>query len=362
MQSEQQIYLDDITRIKNLDKLSMHSYLCSIAKDTLKSYDKAKNDLRIPNDHISNIIGAGMGGSGMPLLALQYLLKDEIKFPYLVSQDYILPNYADSNTVLIAISDSGETEEVISQYRQAKDKNVQTIAIGKGSRLIEMAKTDNISYFVYSSPVPARAAFGFMFGSTLAFLENVGAICHDKKESLLESIEIVEELNKNIGINTPTQDNIAKKIALLLIDMIPILYVEPPFGSIGSRFAKMFNENTGRFAFYNQFPEIRHNEIMSWLPTNDLNSKLTPILLRDNKKYSQMDKEIDEIKKLFDVNSNVIEIRTDGKSKIGRFYYLLHLTDMIAYYVAILIGKDPSITPVLQELKNKLRSSIILSY
>jgi glucose/mannose-6-phosphate isomerase len=361
MQSELEIYLNDVTRMENLDKLSMYSYLSSIAKDTLKSYNEAKENLRIQNSPINNIIGAGMGGSGMPLTALEHLFKDEMTIAYLTSQGYILPNFTNNTTILLAISDSGETEEVISQYYQARDKKAKIIAIGRGGKLIELAKKDSIPHFIYSSPVPPRASFGFMFGSILAFLENINVIRNDKREGLIESIEIVEKLNKDIGRNVPTKDNIAKQIALSLINQIPILYTEPPFGSLGSRCAKMFNENTGTFAFYNQFPELRHNEIMGLTSANSL-KKFTFILLRDNKEYSKMEDEINEIKKLFDVSSKVIEIRAEGASKLARFYYLLHLTDMITYYVAILIGKDPSITPVLQQLKDKLRSSSILPF
>lgn len=361
-------HIDDITRIKNLDKSNMCYYLCSVADDTLKSYEKTKKNLKLNNINnigiINNIIGAGMGGSGMPHFALQYLFKDELSIPYVISQDYNLPNFANSNTVLIAISDSGNTEEIISQYYQARDRNVKIVAIGQGGKLIEMAKRDNIPYFVYSSPVPARASFGFMFGSVLAFLENMEILRNNKKDALLESIEVIEKLNDEIGINIPTKNNIAKKIAILLINRVPILYIEPPFGSLGHRFTKIFSENAEMFAFYNQFPEFRHNDIMSWTSTHnkliELKSRFIPILLRDDIKNSKMEEEINEVKKLF--SSDVIELRAIGKSKISRFYYLLYLTDMIAYYMAILVGKDPSITPVLKQLKDKLRSHSILPF
>jgi glucose/mannose-6-phosphate isomerase len=366
---EKKIILDENIKIKDLDKSSMYSNLYSIAKDTLKSYDKAKKDLNIKNNRINNIIGAGMGGAGMPLLALQHLLKDELNFPYVVSQNYTLPNFANSNTALIAISQSGKSEEIISQYRQAINKDVKIIVIEKEDifekkgTLIKMANNDGIPCFSYSSNVPARASFGFMFGSVLAFLENIGAISSSKREAIFESIGIVEKLNKNIiGIDIPNEDNKAKQIALSLKNQIPVLYVEPPFGSLGSRFAKMFNENVGMFAFYNYFPELRHNEIMSWIGArNNYNSKFVPILLRDNKEYSKMEEEINEIKEVIARNvenySNFIEIRAEGKSKIARFFYLLHYADMISYYSAILIDKDPSDTKDLEELKTKLRTS-----
>lgn len=356
--------LDDSIRNENFKKSSMYCKLHSIAKDTLESYDKAKKDLKIPNNRINNIIGAGMGGAGMPLMTLKYLFKDELNFPYSVSQDYTLPNFANSNTVLIAISQSGKSEEIISQYHQAIKKHSEIIVIGKedpfgeeGS-LIKIAEKEGLLHFIYPSDVPARASFGFMFGSVLAFLENIGAICNNKREEISESIEIVKKLNENIiGIDIPTQDNKAKQIALFLLNKVPILYVEPPFGSLGSRFTKMFNENAGMFAFYNHYPELRHNEIMSWCKESKHNSKFVPIFLRDNNEYSTMEEEISKIISTVDKKAHIFEIRAEGKSKIARFYYLLHFTDMITYYMAILIGKDPSNTEEIERLKDSLRKS-----
>jgi len=361
MVSKDSVNLDDINYIRDFDRSNMYSYLCSIAKDSLESYNRAKKIFTIPSTGIKNIVGAGMGGSGMAPIALGSLLKDELTIPYATSQDYDVPGFLSSNTLLIAISDSGETEEVISQYYQAKKRDAKIIAIGQGNKLIEIAKKDSIPYFAYTTPVPSRASFAFMFGPILACLENISVVHDDKEDALLESIKVVNELDGEIGINVPTEENVAKKLALLLKTHVPILYVEPPFGSLGSRFAKMLNENARMFAFYNHFPELRHNEIMSWASAFNQKLKYIPILLRDNEKKSKMESEIDEIKKLMH-SADIIEFRAIGESKIARFYSLLHLTDMIAYYEAILVKKDPSGTPELSDLKSKLRASSIIPF
>lgn len=355
MSFEGSIILDNVNLIKELDQSDMYSYLCSISKDTLESYKRAKSIFTFPSKNFKNIVGAGMGGSGMAPTVLVSLFRDELTIPFVLSQDYNIPEFVDSNTLFIAISDSGETEEIITQYFKARERGAKIIVIGqkkKVNKLIEISKKDRNICFDYSTSVPARASFAHMFGSSIACLENIGVINNDKEEGLLESIKIVDELDIEIGIDVPTKDNIAKKTALLLKTNVPILYIEPPFESLGPRFAKMFNENSRNFAFYNHIPEIRHNEIMSWASNSDCRLKFIPILLRD-KKNSNMEKEIDIIKEF--LGSEVIEFHAVGKSKLARFYYLLHLTDMISFYVAILVNKDPSETPELKQIKSKLR-------
>jgi len=353
--------IDDLDLINSLDKSGMHRYITYQARDSLNSYLIAKEKFIFSED-FDNIIAAGMGGSGMTPIAAEFLFKDEFIIPYSVSQDYRLFNFASDRTILIAISDSGETEEVISQYYEAKKRNTKIIAIAQGSRLIEMAKKDDVAYFDYTTPVPSRASFAFMFGPTLACLENINAVLPGKEKSLKEATLILDKMKRCIGIDVPYEKNIAKKIAVSLSKKIPLLYIEPPFGSLGSRFAKMVNENAGQLSFYNHFPELRHNEIMGWGKKSPLKSNFSLIFLRDNKDFSQMEEEINEIQNAICSNFKIIELRAIGESKLARFFSLQYMTDMIAYYMAILVAKDPSITPALKDLKKKLRERSVIPY
>jgi len=38
----------------------------------------------------------------------------------------------------------------------------------------------------------------------------------------------------------------------------------------------MFNENARMFAFHNRFPEIRHNEIMIWASSSEVQAEFYP--------------------------------------------------------------------------------------
>jgi glucose/mannose-6-phosphate isomerase len=353
------ITLDDTHSIKRTDPSNMYAYMPSLATDAFNSYQKAKAIFSFSSESIQNIVGAGMGGSGQIPLALGSLFKNELALPFISSQDYSVPGFVDFNTLFIAISHSGETEEIINQYYQANDKNAQRAVITKGGKLLEIAKRDDVPSFSYSTSQPPRASFAFMFGAALACLENIRAI-PPSQSALREAIEVVGEVNKSNAREIEVEDNFAKKVALQVETHTPLIYVEPPFNAIGARFSKMLNENAKRFAFYNCFPELRHNEIMCWITDSELNvqKNYVPILIRDNKQNSSMEKEVDAVKQM--ISSNTIELRAVGKSKIARFYSLLFVTDMIAYYEAILMKKDPSTTLELNQLKDRLKHGLTL--
>lgn len=352
--------LDDIEFIQKIDKSEMYSSIRSSGKNILSSYLSVKESVQFSSYSINKIVASGMGGSGFAPLVISSLYKAEMVTPFILSQDYDIPSFVDSNTLLIAISNSGETEEVISQYYKAKSLQAKIFIIGQGSRLIEIAKKDNIPYYNYTTKVPSRTSFPFMFGSCLACLENSQAILNNFQRDFREAIKINKKLENMLGIFNPIKDNDAKKIAIQLKTKIPILYIEPPFNSLGPIFAKMMNENSKKFSFFNYFPEIRHNEIMVWTSKSLDKSKFIPIIIRDNEKYSSMEKEIDKILTTF--NCDIIQLRAIGQSKTARFLSLLYLLTMISFYQAILIKKDPSSTPKLKQLKKSLRISKIIPY
>jgi glucose/mannose-6-phosphate isomerase len=350
--------LDDLVDMKSIDNSNMYWYFQNLAKDSLNSYIITEETYVPSASKIKNIVSGGMGGSGLTPLVIGSLFKQDLLYPFIISQDYEIPKFVNKNTFFIAISDSGETEEVISQYYKAKKVNAKLFIIAQGSRLIEIAKSDHTPFFQYSTKVPSRASFAFMFGSSLACLKNIKAITIDAQSELKESITAIIQMEKKIGPHIGIVDNTAKKIAIALDQFTPIIYTEPPFTSLGAIFSKMLNENAKEFAFYNNIPEMRHNEIMSWSSKN-MNKKFCPIFIRDDKRLSSLEKEIDEIKKLFPSN-NLYELRPIGRSKLARFYSLFYLMCMISYYRAILKNKDPSLTLELKKLKENLRENKIL--
>ena len=71
---------------------------------------------------IKNIVVGGMGGSALAALLLKSWLKSDITIPIEVLRSYDLPGYVSENTLFIASSYSGNTEETLSALEQAEVK------------------------------------------------------------------------------------------------------------------------------------------------------------------------------------------------------------------------------------------------
>ena len=93
---------------------------------------------------LTKIIVAGMGGSALAAGVAQAWLAKRLTIPIEVVRTYDLPNYIDDQTLVIASSYSGNTEETVSCLQQARDKSAQIAVIASGGKLLETATADSL--------------------------------------------------------------------------------------------------------------------------------------------------------------------------------------------------------------------------
>src|SRR3989338_928248 len=82
---------------------------------------------------IDNIVVAGMGGSAICGDLLKIYLHD-LKIPVFVVRDYKVPSFVDENTLVFAVSYSGNTEETISAFCDALNKKAKIVAVTSGGQ------------------------------------------------------------------------------------------------------------------------------------------------------------------------------------------------------------------------------------
>ena len=89
---------------------------------------------------INKIYVAGLGGSGIGADFVAAIIRKEAKVPYLVGKGYSIPGYVDSNTLAIASSYSGNTEETLQAFRAIEKTGAKIVVISSGGKLISLAK------------------------------------------------------------------------------------------------------------------------------------------------------------------------------------------------------------------------------
>ena len=110
----------------------------------------------------SKIITCGMGGSALPSNILLTYLQD-LKTPLYIHRSYGLPPGADKNSLVVAISYSGNTEETISSYQTAVKENLKVVAITCGGKLKEIAEENNFKKIEIIKDLSGRERFIIIF-------------------------------------------------------------------------------------------------------------------------------------------------------------------------------------------------------
>ncbi len=301
------------------------------------------NKFRAKKRKIERIVGCGMGGSGVGLQILRNLLKEELRVPFEVFHSYELPAYVDSKTLVLCVSFSGNTEETLACYRQAKKKMAYVIAFATGGTLGKMAK-GNCVMLPKGSPVP-RMAVAYLCLPALIVLQKLGLI--ESKAS---------ELNEMVFLLKKGRDKIeekGKELALKLRGKLPVIYASEELQTVTYRFRTELNENSKQFALNNFLPEHNHNEINGVFGLERGNCHF--IFLRHGKEPEKIVRRFRYIAKVFKRKFNITEVQLEGRNLIAIVFYALQLAAMTSYYLALLNHIDPEITPPLKELKQVLK-------
>ncbi|MFH1613227.1 MAG: bifunctional phosphoglucose/phosphomannose isomerase [bacterium] len=347
--------LNNFEQIKKLDCSNMYELIANFSdqfEDAIKITEKVKVE---KDNSIKNIIVAGMGGSAIGGDLLKTYLSNEIKIPIMVIRNYSLPEFVDKDTLVIACSYSGNTEETLSCYKEAHRKKAKIVVITSGGKLEKLAlKNKNILVNIPKGMSP-RAALGYLFLPQLIVLQKMGLI-KNKQMQIKECLSCFKKLFEQYAIDNPLESNLAKQMALKFHKKLVLVYggvqkMEP----IVMRWKAQFNENSKMCAFFNVFPELNHNEIVGWETPASWLKDVIVIYLKDIQDHSRIKLRMDITEKAIKNKiKEVVEIKFAGKNVLTRLFSFIYLGDFISFYLAILNNQDPTTIEPINYLKNEL--------
>ena len=333
----------------------MMKYLYELPQQFRDSLDMNIEFARNMRNDYHHILVSGLGGSAIGGDILRSYATQKANIPIIVNRDYNMPAFINKNSLVFIVSYSGNTEETISAYRQAKEKGADIICISSGGEISEMAKKDSFPLVEVPSGLAPRAASGYLFAPLALILERMG-ILKDVSEDLDECMQLLSKTREKLSPNVDIKDNLAKQLAAKLKDSIPLIW-----GASGStevaalRWKAQLNENAKCPAYYNAFPELNHNEIVGFELTPDILVKLFIIILRDENDHPQVKKRMDISRDIVkDKIKGIFELYPEGKSFLAKFYYLCYIGDYTSTYLALEYGINPTPVKIIDYLKAEL--------
>lgn len=302
-----------------------------------------------------NVVICGMGGSAIGGDLLRILAAEEAPVPIIVSRDYALPAFVNENSLVIGSSYSGNTEETLSAFNQAKERGASLIAISSNGKIKDLAGQWGIPFIQIPSGLQPRAALGYSLFPLLRIVTELGLIKLTDAD-IQQAVGLLKELREEFKPQVPSGENGAKVVALALEGLIPLVYgSEPLLAPVAFRWKTQINENAKAVVFNNTFPELDHNEINAWTGQPALSKKVGVVILRDTGENPQMKKRIDVTRKLIEEHVGaIVEVHSRGNSKLERVLSLIYLGDYTSLYLATIFEVDPTPVEIIEKLKKEL--------
>jgi glucose/mannose-6-phosphate isomerase len=350
--------LDNLEQLRTLDPENMYNRIFDFPEQMTDALSLAQK-WQVSSKDIAdfrNIVVVGMGGSAIGGDLVRSYLAGRLMVPFTVCRNYQLPEYVDDETLVIASSYSGNTEETLAAVDDALGRKAMIVAMTTGGMLAEVARVNSLPCLSLPSGLQPRAALGYSFVPVLVLMEKLGLIKDGVKEitSTIEWLKHERELHIE---DLPASDNAGKQMAALIHGKIPIIYCGPTLtDTVGVRWKGQLSENGKTLAFVNQYPEFNHNELVGWSDLVKAHaSHFVVIQLRDADDHPRIQRRMTIVKGLIEKQGvKVIEIESTGKTALQRMFSLIQYGDFVSYYLAILNGVDPTPVDAIEKLKKAL--------
>jgi glucose/mannose-6-phosphate isomerase len=299
------------------------------------------------------VVIAAMGGSAAAGDLVAGCAADRVEIPIVVHRGYGLPSVAWDDALVIAVSYSGDTAEVLSAVDTARARRLPLAIVTAGGALGTLATQRGIAAAFVPSGLMPRMALGYLFFPLARILRalDVDVVSGDEIE---EALAVVEALGAELAPERPAAANEAKRLALAIGARWPAVYGGPVTGPVAYRWKTDFEENAKTFALAGALPEMNHNTIEAW--RTPLARDLHLVLLRDDREEPEIARRFALLQDLVGAGAGgVSECRARGRGVLARLLSLTYLGQWTSFYLAILRGADPWTVPALDEMKRRLR-------
>ncbi|MBR9974904.1 MAG: bifunctional phosphoglucose/phosphomannose isomerase [Bacteroidetes bacterium] len=343
-------------RISLHDSHDMYSVLCDWPGQAKTGMDVGNAvPLRgIDGAGLSNMLVCGMGGSAIGGDVLRVFAETQGRIPIAVNRGYTLPGYVGPKTLVVVMSYSGNTEESLASYDEARKRRAQIVVVTSGGTLLDRAEADRVPAAIIPGGLAPRCALGYLFLPLLMIAARLDII--DIERSALDAALATLEAATREYADHDDPRNTAIDIAERLRGKLPVLYgAQAGLDAVLMRWRCQIEENAKMLSYSNVLPEMNHNEIVGWEQNPDLLRRIAVVVLHDLGDHPQIRKRIsvtlDIIRPLA---ADIIEIYANEEHPLARVLGLICLGDWVSFYLAMTSAVDPFPIVNIDRLKKEL--------
>ncbi|MFA5393765.1 MAG: bifunctional phosphoglucose/phosphomannose isomerase [Candidatus Ratteibacteria bacterium] len=339
--------------IKQFDASGMLKFLREFPEQVAAAGKLREKPILKSKKDAVGILFSGLGGSAICGDLVRDAFLNNLQAPVFTNRDYHLPAWVNRKTLAILISYSGNTEETLEAYREARRRKTALGIVSSGGKLSEMAKKDRVPLITVPAGHPPRTALGYLFFGALALLSSADILNIPEKCFS----ELIQTIRKTAADNDPQNSfdkNPARRLAAALKNTIPVIYSAGFLSGTATRWKTQLEENSKNLAFTGNLPEMNHNEVVGWNNPVETLKRLSVIFLRDREDEPQ-------VKKRFAITAGLLqprrffgEVESKSNNRLARLFSLIVFGDWVSYYLALENKADPTPVERITQLKKQL--------
>ncbi len=352
-------------RVAELDAADMLGAIAGLPRQLSEGYVAARERLAgaffgtfpaIPPAEPDGLVVCGMGGSAIGADLILACLPD-LAVPAAVVRGYDLPAWAGPDTLVVVVSYSGETEESLACATQARARGCAPVCVASGGRLAAFAGAEGLPLVIVPGGGQPRASAGYLSLPLLATLEAAG-LCREHAGDVAGAAAQLEADNELLGPAASDADNPAKTLARLLEKRLVVVYGAGHTVPVARRWKGQINENAKAPAFFNELPELDHNELMGWTSLPHVTASTLALFLGDEAGDPRLARRAALTAREYEALGVATEqVAARGASRLARLFSLVQLGDYASFYLALLYGVDPTPVDAIEAFKARLAAA-----
>lgn len=294
-------------------------------------------------ENFDHVILGGLGGSGIGAVIAKNWFFDQFPRPIECISDYYLPKYVSEKSLVVLNSYSGNTEETLQMFEEAKAMNARIVVLTSGGKIGELADAYSLKKYTIPTGYQPRMTIGFGLSYLVLILGEL--MGQDLKPELNQINEKMIENRDRMKHSAQTffnffKNNLKNKF---------VVNADRFFTPVAIRFCQQLQENAKLEGFVHTLPEANHNVIESYtdrLPSN--------FVMLYNEESERTAARFDFLISYLELDNNRVLPMVVPAFTLYAIYDLIYRLDWVSVYFAEELGAPMMEVPIITQLKEHL--------
>jgi glucose/mannose-6-phosphate isomerase len=350
--------LDEVAALDRRDPGGIIRHIGELPRQ-LEAGWRLTREMRLPEGYrqCRAIAVLGMGGSAIAGDIVRGIFSDRLRAPLVSVRDYELPAWVGRDTLVVAVSHSGATEETISAVSAALERRCPVVAVTTGGPLGEVTARVDLPRVVYPADGPPRVALGYTLAALTGILQRADLLDVGEQE-VTAAAAGAATVARACGPKVSTEGNLAKQLAWTLVDRLPVVEAGGFLAPVARRWKTQLNENAKVAAVAEELPEATHNTVVGYEQPDTLRDHLYVLFLAgsfDHPRNSLRLSLSTELLATAGIAYQVVPL--GGDSRFEQACWAITLGDYVSAYLALLYGVDPTPVEAITHIKEGMRAA-----